>query len=633
MARSKEEILANKNNKSQYYKQAFADGLTRDSISNLVDAVIADNEDVTRLDDIVSKTEEVPSLKDTIVDSIMQTVESGDIVTLDALESALSAVNSIATVRKDSINNMQGGEIVGTLVAANIQSILSSNLPGFEGNIPDMVALGGRDNTKFQVLSVVPVSTVGMGNFGAGETITSVNASDTMASSEREEVQVFVQNTLTYTFNAKAKFDDASNYPLERGKNEITIGSTGVEINDYEVSTTEASASRIITIDGITYTGTFDYDAGTIVLDVSANIPENTNIYFSGALSTKNLGEISGTVGVEIIDHKYTSKTVVLNVTANSLDTRRVLQSGRLNIMSSSMGVAVNKIAEEMKAKKIDKAVRFATPFGDVIDLTAGGSNYSAIVSQYKQFNMGVESARADITKTSQITSQVAIVGGSALVNVISALTDETEGSAKVITDDNTSFRLLGMINGIYPAYFDPRHDLKYPKDGTKTAQIDTVNAITVANSTAYTLTINGVVATYTSDADATMAEITLGLVDAINALSEPVTATDGAGSFTITSDIAGTPFTTVVTAGVMTATTTTENVDKKDEDTVFIVGTPSDPSKRAVISGTGLPILPENLSTDTNSNKTISLQGELVCETNKDPYSRKLARKIKIKV
>lgn len=49
--------------------------------------------------------------------------------------------------------------------------------------------------------------------------------------------------------------------------------------------------------------------------------------------------------------------------------------------------------------------------------------------------------------------------------------------------------------------------------------------AVTAVNSTLYTVTINGVVFSYTSDGSATTAEITAGLRDAINAGSEPVQA------------------------------------------------------------------------------------------------------------
>ena len=94
-------------------------------------------------------------------------------------------------------------------------------------------------------------------------------------------------------------------------------------------------------------------------------------------------------------------------------------------------------------------------------------------------------------------------------------------------------------------------------------AQVVTIDSIVAANSTTYSLTINGEEASYTSDIDATVAEITLGLTNAINALvgaGAATTATDNGTNVTIQADVAGTPFLVVVTAGTMTATTTTPN-------------------------------------------------------------------------
>lgn len=63
----------------------------------------------------------------------------------------------------------------------------------------------------------------------------------------------------------------------------------------------------------------------------------------------------------------------------------------------------------------------------------------------------------------------------------------------------------------------------------------------TAANAATYTLTITSggttVAYTYTSDADATVAEITAGLTAAVNAGSQPVTAVDGTTKLTLTAD------------------------------------------------------------------------------------------------
>jgi len=65
-----------------------------------------------------------------------------------------------------------------------------------------------------------------------------------------------------------------------------------------------------------------------------------------------------------------------------------------------------------------------------------------------------------------------------------------------------------------------------------------------VENNTLYETTINGTTFQFTSDADATDDEITAGLTTAINLGSEPITAVDNVdGTYTLTADVAGTPY------------------------------------------------------------------------------------------
>ena len=93
-------------------------------------------------------------------------------------------------------------------------------------------------------------------------------------------------------------------------------------------------------------------------------------------------------------------------------------------------------------------------------------------------------------------------------------------------------------------------------------AQVSTATP-TAANSTLYTLTINGKDVSYTSDGSATVAEITAGLTAAWNASAQTeiaeVTATDSTTHVTLTGDTAGKPFTVTSTgAGTINLATTT---------------------------------------------------------------------------
>lgn len=96
----------------------------------------------------------------------------------------------------------------------------------------------------------------------------------------------------------------------------------------------------------------------------------------------------------------------------------------------------------------------------------------------------------------------------------------------------------------------------------TPVAQVNTLTP-TAANATVYTVTINGTNHSYTSDADATAAEIVTGLTSAINSGIEAsyVTAS-GSTTLIITSDTAGLPFTLSVaaSAGTLANVATTAN-------------------------------------------------------------------------
>lgn len=67
-----------------------------------------------------------------------------------------------------------------------------------------------------------------------------------------------------------------------------------------------------------------------------------------------------------------------------------------------------------------------------------------------------------------------------------------------------------------------------------------------------HTVTINGTEFTYTNDADPTVAEITAGLVAAINGGTEPVTASDNTTNIGLDADVAGVPFSVSYNGGTL---------------------------------------------------------------------------------
>lgn len=99
---------------------------------------------------------------------------------------------------------------------------------------------------------------------------------------------------------------------------------------------------------------------------------------------------------------------------------------------------------------------------------------------------------------------------------------------------------------------------VKIMKTSAVIAQVDTITP-TAVNSTIYTVTVNGIAFSYTSDASATVSEIVAGLIAAINAGTEPVTAS-GSTTLILTADAAGEGF-TVELNGNMSIVHTTANV------------------------------------------------------------------------
>jgi len=111
--------------------------------------------------------------------------------------------------------------------------------------------------------------------------------------------------------------------------------------------------------------------------------------------------------------------------------------------------------------------------------------------------------------------------------------------------------------------YFSQEKVPEKVKIGRRLAKVAQVVTVTpaVVNNFSYSITINGNAYTYLSDGSATGAEIQAGLIAAVNAGSDPVTASAGTGDdVVLTADVAGTSFTYAVGTN-LTAVLTTANV------------------------------------------------------------------------
>lgn len=122
-------------------------------------------------------------------------------------------------------------------------------------------------------------------------------------------------------------------------------------------------------------------------------------------------------------------------------------------------------------------------------------------------------------------------------------------------------------LQGVAGQVVDNHHLLRrlsLANSQSQAKQTHTVTVDTAANSTAYTVTINGVDVVYTSDASGTKAEICDGLADAINA--EPLVrgqvsaVSDGVDTVTVTSTWPGVAFTLAESDGNLSNSAGTSN-------------------------------------------------------------------------
>jgi hypothetical protein len=197
---------------------------------------------------------------------------------------------------------------------------------------------------------------------------------------------------------------------------------------------------------------------------------------------------------------------------------------------------------------------------------------------------------------TATVPPGQAYVTGRRVAKAGEALTFAKAQDTYVDLDRDGAYVLAAVANGAAaPAIAANSIRLFRAVTDADVAQVVTVDIVTVLNSTVYTVRINGVDITYTSDADATEGEIALGLVAAINAsidanvavvtAATAALAADAAATFTVTADTAGVPFTLTTDANLAATTTTANNTAKITTVADLRV---LNPTIRGDISGTG---------------------------------------------
>ncbi len=465
--------LQDKNARDEVLTMTFGQtGVTADSITAYVGAVAGVDKDFlamggVALDGIASEDNVFAKI---VTDAMLSAVETTPSVTVDAIEAGLDtakmimhrALNGeIQGVSLDEVGNMTGASVVANLISANIYSVVSSSVNGLSGSIAD-IEPSSDGKGKYLIHSVKPVVSKGMGDIPAGTEITPMTVGDTMASFEREEIQVFVTDTLGYEFNLKASPADATNAELERGKNYVYVD--GVELNDFSVEPNETAPTRSKVVGGITYTAVFNYATGKINLTISGNITSGENIMFSGTLSTKDQSAGTGEIEIDMTPATYTARPMRIGAKSNSLLTRRVLTEGRVNINSMGIGVVAQKMQEEIKAKIIRKGFGLAKQFNDtVIDLSDPNGKFATRVEAYKAIVVAIDDALATIREKSSLGGVGYVYGGLGFEKLINALSDKNNGVVTASNDNSNGIRSLGMINDKQNATYVPNFDTLYP--------------------------------------------------------------------------------------------------------------------------------------------------------------------------
>lgn len=438
------------------------------TLDSVIDVVVSEGSLAT-LDEIVSFSQEDFGMKDILTAEITAARQHMP-VAADAIDLSIAAAAMIADsnlVKMDGINSVDGSGVVATAVAFNQYVILNSNIPGLDGNISDMEAIkqGDTDNQKFKLYSFNPIVTAGMGDVADNTRITPANAASTMALAQRNKTFVKADTVLSYVFDVKAKSTDVANYAIGRGVTEVTIGDTGIMLNDFDANKQEKKPKRTITLDsGKSVEMVVDYAAGTvtITLEDNATLANGTKLYVTTSLSAEKIGDIRGFVGSDIEDFDYVAFPVTIATKASMMNIRSVNQAVKHGLLPVGLQVAGQKIATELIGRKIDLATQFATLSGSAIDLSQN-RGLATTAEAYKLFSVGVDKSAVEILQDSMLTDKVILVGGKGLVDVYNMLSKNTDGLNVRDTNDANTFKFIGYIDGKYPAYYDPRHDTKYP--------------------------------------------------------------------------------------------------------------------------------------------------------------------------
>ncbi len=380
------------------------------------------------------------------------------------------ALNVVLSTDFDSAT-MAGRNMAVAQMATNVAHFRSAVLP-FVGRVTDISQDKSIVNKSvYQVVTADMIAGNDVAGYTEGDVINSSNIGEPMITFERMATMEYVTGTKTYTHNIKLK-DSGPNKKMEVGRSCVRIGK--IELSDIS-SKPKATTNTDTAKDGsIEYKATFNYSAGTIVLEVtsSAQPPAGTKMLFSGVLDIKENTKDAGIVTVQANPESYKAEPYIGTAEINTIEKRHILQ----NIIDGGVitSLPTTKLLQKVQEEQNEKALKLLdivckrASTSEAIDLTDVSTN-NTIAESYATFVAQVRNIGQSIRKRSELNPRFALIGGTGLVSVFNVLSTGRYAKADTFAMENVISK-IGMLGNDIEVYYSPTFDTRNPDtkaDGT----------------------------------------------------------------------------------------------------------------------------------------------------------------------
>lgn len=448
---------------------------------------------------------------------------------LTAAQVASAFANLVASDKQTSSGPTSNGVFTGTLSA----NFTSGAANGATVTFTEVTAGAGK---------AVAVSDTAAGNVTVAQGVTGVAAVAAVTSN----------NTVTYgdvsvNGNATASITSVT----LNGYKVADLGNTGTDLNALTtLSLANSGGTATVVTSAATLALTVNKVANAVDLSGAASL-KTLNVTTSGSDST--FGLTAATVETLTV-----TGDKAVNLTGSTLTAlKTVTVSGTAGLTIDASGVNVTSVNTSATTGTVT-----ATVDGTKATYTGGTGVDNVTLSAAdptKAINLGAGDDSLTLANTSDTSTEV-LEGGDGTDTLVLTAADAKANSATATfeTKINSFERLtIGDASSKEVVNLANLDDINYVKLGssTATAQVSTVTVVAAADNSAdagdiFTVTINGTTFSLTATAAQTAAQIATALAVLINAdtsLAVTADATAADGTFTLTADTAGVPFTATV--------------------------------------------------------------------------------------